>query len=721
MPLQKLQFRPGISRESTDYANEGGWYSCDNVRFRSGAPEKIGGWVGYPTVTVGPQYLGICRHIVEWVTTSTKYILGVGTSLKYYVNVQDNTYQDITPIRRTVTLGTDPIRTLYTTLNGALDATTTVIPISAVNNLSDINSFGTVAPFTFRIGSEQIYVYAVDTTAKTLGTTASPCVRGVNSTPASTHVTGAVVSSQTVTLVDAGSGATANDFVTLSGAVNASGYSMNAEWQVVNVGSSYVAVNTDVWATSSIAFGGTAVVAAYQINTQPIGSTSGYGWGMGGWGMGGWGVGSIVSQPYIGTRLWTGDSFGSDLVFCPRGDGVYLWNPDTQLDSLNNVTGRGVHLRNLTGADGYAPLYAKSVMVSSERHVIAFGCTDTTSSTSTTLDPLNVAWSDMENPLVWHPQVTNLAGNYRLGYGSDFVAWEKTRQETLIWTDSALYSMRYVGAPYVYSFNVITNEITIASPNCSITANNITYWMGLGKFYAYSGRVDTLPCSLRQFVFDDFNKDQRQQVHAGTNENYNEIWWFYCSKDSSVINRCVIYNYLEQIWYYGSLPRTAWLDSHIKGIPYGATYGNVLVQHEVGSDDQTTGTPAAIPAYIESADFDIGDGDSFSFVKRLIPDVDFIGSDPATAPHRVDVTLYARDFPGQGSFLESQATLVSATETPVPAVSPMATAQVFDYTPDVWLRLRGRQIAFRIESSTVGIKWQLGVPRILIQQDGRKS
>ena len=270
MPLQKLQFRPGISRESTDYANEGGWYSCDNVRFRSGAPEKIGGWIGYPTVTVGPQYLGICRHLVEWVTTSTKYILGIGTSLKYYVNIQDSTYQDITPIRRTVTLGTDPIRTLYTTLNGDLDATTTVIPISAVNNLSDINDFGAVAPFVFRIGSEQIYVYAVDTTATTLGTTASPCVRGVNSTTAEAHLSGTDVSSQVVTLADASSGATANDFVTLSGVVDASGYSMNAEWQVTDVGAVYVTLNSGVWSTSSTAFGGTVVVAAYQINTQPV-------------------------------------------------------------------------------------------------------------------------------------------------------------------------------------------------------------------------------------------------------------------------------------------------------------------------------------------------------------------------------------------------------------------------------------------------------------------
>ena len=721
MPLQKLQFKPGVSRESTDYANEGGWYSCNNVRFRSGTPEKIGGWVGYPTVTTGPQFLGTCRHIVEWVTTSNKYILGIGTSLKYYVNVQDSTYQDITPIRRTVTLGANPIHTLYTTLNGALNTTDTIIPISAVNNLSDINSFGTVSPFTFNIGSEQIYVYAVDTTAHTLGTATSPCVRGANGTTATTHTSGTTVTSTTVTIADLGSNATVGDFVTLSGAVNASGYSMNAEWQVSHVGAAFVAISSGVTSSSSLTFGGSAVVAAYQINTQPTSSTSGYGWGMGGWGMGGWGVGSVTNAVSSGLNLWIADSFGSDLVFCQRNYGVYLWNPDTQLDAANTVTGRAVQLRDLSGADGYAPLYAKSVMVSSERHVIAFGCTDTTSTTSTTLDPLNIAWSDMENPLVWQPQVTNLAGNYRLGYGSDFIAWEKTRQETLIWTDSALYSMRYVGAPYVYSFNVITNEITIASPNCAITANNITYWMGLGKFYVYSGRVDTLPCSLRQFVFDDFNKDQRQQVHAGTNENYNEVWWFYCSKGSTVINRCVIYNYLEQIWYYGTLPRTAWLDSHIKGVPYAATYGNVLVQHEVGSDDQTTGTTVAIPAYIESADFDIGEGDSFAFVKRMIPDVDFIGSDASIVPHRVDITLYARDFPGQGSFLTSQTDIVSATESTAVPTSPYATAQIFDYTPDAWIRLRGRQIAFRIESNTIGVKWQLGVPRILVQPDGRKS
>ena len=328
-------------------------------------------------------------------------------------------------------------------------------------------------------------------------------------------------------------------------------------------------------------------------------------------------------------------------------------------------------------------------------------------------DPMFIAWCGQEAPKEWYPTVTNTAGSYRLTYGSKIITAERTRQEILIWTDTALYSMQYVGAPYIYSFNPISVDITIVSQNAMSTATGVTYWMGQDKFYAYSGRVDTLPCALRQYVFDDINTDQWEQVTCGTNEKYNEVWWFYPSADSVVNDRYVIYNYLEKLWYYGQLTRTAWLDSHIIGNPL-ATADNLTVQHEVGMDDGLANPPQPIAAYIESADFDLGDGGyQFSFVKRLIPDIDFIGS--SNANPSATMTLKARNYPGQGV-----AGLSTMQNSNAPISGSEVSTQVYNYTQDVWIRLRGRQLVFRIESDALGVKWQLGTPRLQIQSDGRR-
>ena len=328
-------------------------------------------------------------------------------------------------------------------------------------------------------------------------------------------------------------------------------------------------------------------------------------------------------------------------------------------------------------------------------------------------DPMFIAWCDQEAPKVWYPTVTNTAGSYRLTYGSKIVTSERTRQEILVWTDSALYSMQYVGTPYIYTFNPISVDVTIVSQNAMTTATGITYWMGQDKFYAYSGRVDTLPCALRQYVFDDINTNQWDQVFAGTNEKYNEVWWFYPSADSVYNDRYVVYNYLEKLWHYGQLSRSAWLDSHIIGNPLG-TASNLLLEHEVGTDDGSTNPPSAMPAYIESADFDLGDGGyQFSFVKRLIPDMDFIGSSN-TAPVAT-ITLKARNYPGQGvaglSTMQNTGSTITGSEV---------STQVYNYTQEVWIRIRGRQLVFRVESDQLGIKWQLGSPRLQIQPDGRR-
>ena len=488
-----------------------------------------------------------------------------------------------------------------------------------------------------------------------------------------------------------------------------------------------------------------------------------------------------------------GVGFIADLTSStPTGTGT-VWDPATPAIAATVVTTDERHIVALgcNDAVSYAatPTTAGFFTVGYTYEILTIGTTDYTliGATSNVIggiftatavgagsgtamqvlqDPMFVAWCSQEAPQVWYPTVTNTAGSYRLTYGSKIITAEKTRQEILIWTDTALYSMQYLGAPYVYGFNPLSVDITLVSPNAVTTATGITYWMGQDKFYAYSGRVDTLPCALRQYVFDDLNTNQWDQVCAGTNEKYNEIWWMYPSSNSLINDRYVIYNYLEKIWYYGQLSRTSWLDSHIIGNPLGAsaqtpatgliagdTYiisyvgdtnwvavgaaaaiqgetfvatgsgsgtgcavqvTGVVVQHETGTDDGSVNPAQPISAYIETSDFDLGDGGyQFSFVKRLIPDIDFIGS--TTTTPSVAMTLKARNYPGQPYAgtdpMQNAPTVISGTDY---------TVQVYGYTEQVWVRLRGRQLVFRVESDQLGVKWQLGVPRLQIQPDGRR-
>ena len=617
-----------------------------------------------------------------------------------------------------------------------------------------------------QIGSEQIYVPYVDTVSNTLGAAGYPCIRGYNGTTAATHATSSVVSSSWLVIADTANGATLNDFVTFSGATAFGPYTtgvLNKEYEISAVASNYIAIDTGVQSTAATSGGGAGVVAAYQISTGYDYTTYFNGWSAGPWGTGhGWGTGYSGVGVAEELRLWSATNFGQDLYFNPRNGGIYYWDAATQLSAGGQVTGRGVDLTSTTfsnvnatdivvgnlyeirsvgttnfttiGAasntvgvtfvatgvgtgsgvvyDPAIPSVATCVTITDERYLMAFGCNDAVSG-SLTQDPMLIAWSDQENPQVWYPQVTNTAGNFRLAYGSRIITVEKTRQEILIWTDSALYSMQYLGPPYVYGFNPISVDTTIVSQNAATTAAGVTYWMGDDKFYAYSGRVDTLPCALRQYVFDDINNDQLELVTCGTNEKYNEVWWFYPSTDSVFNDKYVIYNYLEKLWYYGTMERSAWLDSHIIGDPLGAV-NNLTVQHETGTDDGSVNPPEPIAAYIESADFDLGDGGyQFSFVKRLIPDMDFIGS--STTTPQATITLKARNYPGQGvaglSSMQNTASGISGSEV---------TTQVYDYTQEVWVRLRGRQLVFRVESDQLGIKWQLGSPRLQIQPDGRR-
>lgn len=870
--LQVLQFRPGVNREGTSYSGEGGWYECDKIRFRSGLPEKLGGWVQYNPST----YDGVCRHFAEWVSLSNYYLLAVGTNVKYYI-LTGGVYANITPIRATFLLSANPIYTMKSTLTSSLSASATTIPIATLS----ANNFALAAPFVVKIDSEYVYVPAVDSASNTLGTTSSPCVRGYLGTTATTHSSSTAVTSSMIVVYNPDNGATVGDYVTISGATGPIGgiadTSINLEFAIVAVSGDYIIVDTGTQSSSAANGGGATVYAEYQITAGPAFTQTLHGWGAGPWpGSATGGFNHPWNTPYTGgiesvLRLWSASNYGQDLFFNPRDGAIYFWSAADNLSSSGSVTGPGVDITDpaiatvnavdlingnyymisdvgstsftsvgaasntvgvgfiadltsgaATGSgtvwDPATPSVAAYVLTTDERHVIAFGANDAITAsqfpvtagsfvtgrtyiinfvgttdftlvgalsndvgvtfvatgvgagTGTALeiiqDPMFVAWCDQENPQAWYPTVTNTAGSYRLTYGSKIVTAEKTRQEILVWTDTALYSMQYLGAPYVYNFNPISVDITIVSPNAMTTATGVTYWMGQDKFYMYSGRVDTLPCALRQYIFDDFNTEQWDQVCAGTNEKYNEIWWMYPSSESLVNNRYVVYNYLENLWFYGQLSRTAWFDSHIIGNPFGAAaqveasqivagntyiisypgdtnwtsigasssaqstvfvasgagtgtglavrYTGYVVEHESGTDDGALNPPVPINAYIETSDFDIGEGGyQFSFVKRLIPDIDFIGS--STSSPVATMTLKARNYPGQ----------------PYPGTDPMQnspatisgtnyTTQVYSYTDQVWIRLRGRQLAFRVESDQLGIKWQLGNPRIQIQPDGRR-
>jgi hypothetical protein len=648
MSLQKLQFRPGVNREGTNYANEGGWYDCDNIRFRSGFPEKLGGWIRLSAST----FLGIARSLWNWIDFDAgNNYLGVGTSKKYYIE-KGGTYNDVTPLIHT---------------SSALGAA--------------------AGPFTATTGSNII------------------------------------------TVTDASYNPEVGDYVIFSGAAslggNVTATILNQEYVVATVpsGTTYTIVVSVNANSSDTLKGGAVVKAEYEYPTGLDVFTAGVGWGAGTWsgfyGTGsasntGWGAASVIG---IGQqlRLWSNDNFGQDLVIAPRSGGIYYWK-----DSLG-VNFRAKSLNTLSTDEGFAgdyvPHTTNQISASSiQRFLIAFGANSYLSGTpNTDFNPMLVRWSDQENPYEWVPAITNQAGEFALTHGSFIMGAIPTRQEILVWTNSAIYSMQYLGAPYVWGFNILMDNISIMSPNSMITVNNVTYWMGVDKFYMYSGRVETLPCALRQYIFNDLNRDQSFQVFAGGNEAYNEVWWFYVSNSSNAteVDKYVIYNYLDRVWYYGSMARTAWLDSGIRNYPMAANYDNRILYHEAAVDDVSGLTPVAINSYIQSSDFDIGDGHNFGFVWRILPDVNFNGSN-VNGPS-VTMTVKPR--------VNSGTPYGAANNPAVPSQDNFtlrSTYNIQEFTGQVYTRIRGRQMSFRIESDGLGVAWQLGSPRIDIRPDGRR-
>jgi hypothetical protein len=510
--------------------------------------------------------------------------------------------------------------------------------------------------------------------------------------------------STTVVVTDATGGFTNGAFVTFSGATAVGGLTLNGEYQLSTIGVSTSTYNITASsaANATTTGGGAAVVAAYQVNPGPEYAVPLTGWGAGSWGSGTWGLGSTSVDAL---RIWNQSNFGQNLIFGPRGEEIYYWDANTSL------TTRGVLLSSLAGASD-VPLHQNFLLVSdTSRFVLVFG---TNEIGDTILDPMLIRWSDQEDAVQWTPSITNQAGSVRLSHGSRIVTALQSRQEILVWTDSSLYSLQYLGPPFVWGSQLLADSISIVGPSAAAIASGVTYWMGVDKFYKYDGRVQTLRCDLRQYIFSDINSAQYEQVFASTNEGFNEVWWFYCSSNSNAVDKYVAYNYAEDIWYYGTMARTAWLDSGLRNYPLAATYNYNVVNHEQGVDDNATGTALPIEAYISSSQFDIGDGHNFGFVWRVLPDITFRGS-TATSPQ---ATMYLQPLQNSGSGYNNPQSVAGSNSG---VVTRTAVIPVEEFTGQINTRVRGRQMAFKIDSTALGVTWQLGAPRIDIRPDGRRG
>jgi len=499
-----------------------------------------------------------------------------------------------------------------------------------------------------------------------------------------------------VTVVDSNGGFVSGDFVTFSGGNAVGGVTIVGEFQITLKTPTSYTIGIATNATSAQTGGGT-VTAAYQINTGESFVVPTTGWGAAAWSGGAWGTGANTVQLI---RLWSQNNFGEDLIFGPRGGPIYLW------DASGGVGARGVAL-----AGTNVPLVQNAMLVSDiSRFVFAFGCNTLGTSVK---NPMLVRWSDQEDATQWTPLATNQAGSLILSNGSEIVAAHQARQEVLVWSDAALYSLQYVGAPVVWGAQLVGENTSIISPNAVAYANGVAYWMGQDKFYVYEGATKPLTCDLRKFIFNDLNPAQYDQILAGTLEAYHEVWWFYCSTNSTVIDRYVVYNYLDSIWYYGTMGRTAWIDSGLRDFPLAATYENNLVNHEEGVDNNELGENTAIAAFAETAEFDLDDGHQFSFIWRVLPDITFDGStiDSPTA------TMTLLPMQNSGSGYNSPA---SVGGTNAGTVTRSSVLPIEKFTGQLNTRVRGRQMVMKIESTAAGVAWQLGTPRLDLRPDGRR-
>jgi hypothetical protein len=782
MPLQKLQFRPGVNREGTTLSNEGGWYDCDKIRFRSGYPEKIGGWqvdggVYYPTVPVTTltatsgtdtaasvpsgtgAYWGVARSMWNWVNLVGYNLLSVGTNYKYYIqNSSGGAFNDVTPIRATTAAGD------VTFSATAGSPTITVSDTSSGVQVGDFVCFtGAVSlggAITAAVLNREYQVQTVPsistyTITASVNATSGDSGNGGSATVGNYQITsgnstftfgtgygaggyGGSTGPSYATTINGGTAVTASSTTPIT-VVSTTGFASSGTIYIGTEGITYTAITPTTFA-GTITRGVNSTAAAHANGSavyQYPSTATGYG-------------SPATTGVGIQLRLWSQSNYGEDLVFNPRGNAMFYWanNSSPNIFDRGQIIQAGTAVVTKSGSftpDATCPSVANYVLVSdASRFTFAFGCNDPTGVYATTAqDPMQIRWSDQNSLATWIPSITNQAGGIKLSHGSSIITAIQTRQEILVLTDSAIYSFQYLGAPYVWGNQILADNISVIGPNAVATVNNVTYWMGTDKFYMYTGRVETLPCALRQYIYTNINVQEAYQFFSGTNEGYNEIWWSYVSitgttstgengtgtpaNPNILVDRYVIYNHLERTWYYGTWngttvrPRTAWLDSPLRSEPMsaigynsnGAYTNGALVYQETGVDNNETGTPVAIDAYVQSSDFDIGDGHNFGFVWRLIPDVTFDGS--TSAAPAVNFTVRPRQNPG-ANYGDSDNPAVTSKQSYV--TTP--TYNVQQFTQQIFVRIRGRQMAFKLESNTLGTQWQLGSPRIDVRADGRR-
>lgn len=717
MAFRKLQFRPGVNRDQTNYTNEGGWFACDKIRFRSGFPQKLGGWLA----TTNSVFIGICRQMFGWLTSYNDNFLALGTDKKVYIEVGGN-YKDITPYATrnyTVTLS-NPFDTTNTSTTVTVNDTAHGAQTGDLVYFSGASAVGGVPAAELNTRHVITYVNANSYTITVTTAATSTVTGGGGASVSASYVLNSYIlsnpfaatnGSSVITVTESVHGHQAGDYVTFSnvtslgGNITAAVLQQNYEIATVPTVNTYTIVakspTTGLPVTanaSDTGNGGTAVYATYEI---PVGNPItiyGYGWGVGTWSRGTWGSGTTRPIAKL-QRDWWFDNFDNDLVMNVRNGAIYYWVRGTDLNAAVPLAVHAVKLSTLPGASD-VPSEAMQVLVSqNDKHLLAFGCTPYGGGA---FDPLLIRWANQDEPENWTPTITNSAGFIRVSRGSQIVRALAVRQEILVWTESNLYSLQFLGTVDVFGVQEYADNISIMGPRAVTSANNVTYWMGQDKFYAYSGRIETLPCTLRNHVFNNINTQQADQVIAGTNEGYHEIWWFYCSSNSTSVDKYVVYNYLEQVWYYGDLSRTAWLDNPLREYPQAVGYENLLFNHEQGID--ANGAP--MESYIQSSDFDLEDGYRFMLTKRMIPDVNFAGS-TAQAPE-VTFTLRPRNFPGSAYIEDTN------------DAQPVIQSSVDVYTEQVFIRARARQMAFKISSADLGVNWQLGSPRIDGRTDGER-
>jgi hypothetical protein len=717
MALKKLALKPGVNRENTRYYNESGWYDCDKVRFRQGTPEKIGGWSQYSNLT----FLGVCRSLWNWVTLAGESLISAGTSLKFYIN-QGGVFYDITPIRKITRpmLGLSGTGNPFTAVNGSRIITVydaahgctsgSFVTFNGATGLGG-NITAAVLNQEYQLTVLDLNTYTITTTPTANATDAAGSPGG-GANAVATYQINVATEVQTPFTGWGGGGWGIGAW----GTNRITGAPIQL-WSQSNFGEDLIFAplgGTIYYWNANIGLPGqefTITIAAPGVLTF----ASDHGLVVGD-------ALQLVTTGALPTGLLpnttyyvTATSFTSTTItLAATFGGAAITTTGTQ-SGFHSLSVRGIALSSLGGASDVPTVQNLIYVSDASRFVFAFGCNDYG---STVQDPMLIRWSDQESATNWTPSATNQAGSIRLSHGSKIIAAIQTRQEIVVWTDSAVYSLQYQGSPVVWSVQLLGDNISILGPNAVAQASGIVYWMGVDKFYMYDGRIQTLNCDLRKFIYQDINLSQNLQVFASTNEGFNEVWFFYCSRDSLEIDKYVVYNYIETnasggkgVWYYGNMGRTAWLDSGIQDYPIAATYNGYIVLHEYGVDDNETTTPTPIVAYISSSEFDIDDGDKFGFVWRMLPDLTFAGSSEDVTP-QVTLTLYPMQNSGSGTGVA-----VSADVDKLTGASYVVTE---GFTGQVNTRVRGRQIIFKAESDTLGTAWQLGATRIDIKPDGRR-